>query len=87
MPQNKGLVLPKRSRRFSGNEFKNKLRSLKWSFEGKVLQVVGTVIEAYVPGAQVSTIVKIEIPGREKDVIGEVVGWVFNNEMGGYRIK
>ena len=44
------------------------------SAEGKVTQVVGLVVEGYVPGASVGSMCSIALPGN-KSIMAEVVGF------------
>jgi flagellum-specific ATP synthase len=48
---------------------------INWDPRGKVCDVVGTVIEAFLPGSQLGTIVAIAIGGHQGEVLGEVVGF------------
>jgi len=62
-------------RRFERNELARSFSHINWDPRGKVCDVVGTVIEAFLPGSQLGTIVTIAIGGHQGEVLGEVVGF------------
>ncbi len=62
-------------RRFERNELARSFSHINWDPRGKVCDVVGTVIEAFLPGSQLGTIVAIAIGGHQGEVLGEVVGF------------
>lgn len=61
-------------RRFDRSRLRESMTKVQWNQRGKVCDVIGTVIEAYLPGSQIGTLVEIEIDARQK-VLGEVVGF------------
>ena len=63
------------TRKFSATLLKDSFRSVRWSTQGRVRQVVGTIIEASLPGIQLGTISEIQITGRSDRVLAEVVGF------------
>lgn len=62
-------------RRFSRGDLARSFSHINWDPRGKVCDVVGTVVEAFLPGAQLGTIVSIAIGGHQGEVLGEVVGF------------
>lgn len=66
---------PAELKAFSRMDLKNAFRIVPWSVQGRIRQVQGTIIEAFVPGARLGTIAEIEIAGREDRVIAEVCGF------------
>ncbi len=62
-------------RRFSRDDLARSFAHVNWDPRGKVCDVVGTVIEAFLPGSQLGTIVGIAIGGHQGEVLGEVVGF------------
>ena len=54
-------------------------QKIPWVQHGRINKVVGTIVEASLPEAQLGTIVNIQIPDREDRIIAEVVG--FRNEQ------
>lgn len=73
------IGVPSRSattlRRFSRGDLTRSFSHINWDTRGKVCDVVGTVIEAFLPGAQLNTIVSVAIGGQQGEVLGEVVGF------------
>ena len=73
------MVLPANStsaaRNFDRKALKQAFESVKWQFQGKIVNVVGNLVEAILPGSQLGTIVEIKIPGRHDQIIAEVVGF------------
>lgn len=63
------------TRSFDRKALKQAFESVKWQFQGKIVNVVGNLVEAILPGSQMGTIVEIKIPGRHDQVIAEVVGF------------
>lgn len=59
----------------SAEALRRSFNNIRWSYQGKVIQVVGTMVEAVLPGCQLGTIVNIKVPGRHDTVLGEVVGF------------
>ena len=62
-------------RKFCKDDLKKSFRNIQWSFRGKVLDMVGPIVESHLPGAQLGTIVEIIVPRREDRIIAEVVGF------------
>lgn len=54
---------------------KSSFSSFKWQASGKVINITGQAIEASLPNCELGTIARISIPGREDDVLAEVVGF------------
>lgn len=48
---------------------------VKWPVRGRICDVVGTVIEAVLPGIQVGSLVSIESPRVDHPILAEVVGF------------
>ena len=65
---------PMRIKRFDRDNIKKKWRGARWQCSGKVTEVVGTIVEAHLPGCRLGTIVDIMLPGDEA-VPAEVVGF------------
>jgi flagellum-specific ATP synthase len=65
----------KEIRKFSTSSLKQSFKQIKWQKEGKVVKIVGLIIEANLPDCQVGTIVEIKSPARDDKVLGEVVGF------------
>lgn len=65
---------PARLRRFDRSELSSSFRHINWNPSGRVTDVVGTVVEAHLPGSRLGTVVNIEVKGQN-DVLAEVVGF------------
>ncbi len=61
-------------RRFARQDFRNAFSHIDWNPSGKVTDVVGTVVEAFLPGSKLGTVVDIEVKGQGS-VLAEVVGF------------
>ncbi len=61
-------------RRFQRNDFSAAFQHIDWNPSGKVTDVVGTVVEAFLPGSKLGTVVDIEVKGQGT-VLAEVVGF------------
>ena len=66
VPRSNGL------RRFSRGSLRDSFRNVNWNPSGKVTDVLGNVIEAYLPGARVGSVVDIAVKGQP-DIFAEVV--------------
>lgn len=62
-------------RQFSRPELARSFSHISWDPRGKVCDVVGTVIEAFLPGAQLGSVVAIAVGGHQGEVLGEVAGF------------
>lgn len=60
---------------FSRDRLRRSMGMIDWEPRGKVCDVVGTVIEAYLPGIQIGTIVAISAPVQNGQVLAEVAGF------------
>jgi flagellum-specific ATP synthase len=54
---------------------KTSFSRIKWSFHGSVREIIGTLIEASLPHAQLGMIVKVQKDQSDEGVIGEIVGF------------
>ncbi len=63
-----------RLKRFERSNLKQAFSHINWNPSGKVTDVVGTVVEANLPGSRLGTIVNIVVKGQD-DVLAEVVGF------------
>jgi len=63
-----------RLRRFEREAFRPALKHIDWNPSGKVTDVVGTVVEAHLPGSRLGTVVTIALRGRG-ELLAEVVGF------------
>ncbi len=61
-------------RRFNRQVLRDSLGQIQWSLRGKVCDVIGTVIEAYLPGSHLGTLVEIMVD-HKNTVLAEVVGF------------
>lgn len=61
-------------RRFERDRLRGAFDHINWRASGKVTDVVGTVVEAFLPGSRLGTIVSINVRGQP-DVLAEVVGF------------
>jgi flagellum-specific ATP synthase len=61
-------------RRFTRSGILKDIHSIPWNIQGKVCNVVGTLIEAYLPGSRKGSLVNIHVPGSSEKVLAEVVG-------------
>ncbi|MFW7380123.1 MAG: FliI/YscN family ATPase [Oligoflexus sp.] len=62
-------------KRFDPGKIKASFSRIKWSHHGRVIDIIGTMIEAALPNSKLGTIVKVDRGGHESEVIGEVVGF------------
>jgi len=60
---------------FSRDQLRRSMGVIDWEPRGKVCDVVGTVIEAYLPGIQIGTIVSISAPVPNGYLLAEVAGF------------
>ena len=61
-------------RKFDRESLKFAFNQIDWRPSGKVTDVVGTVIEAHLPGSRMGTVVSISVRGQG-EVLAEVVGF------------
>ncbi|MBI2603788.1 MAG: FliI/YscN family ATPase [Deltaproteobacteria bacterium] len=57
---------------------KHSFSHLNWQAEGKVCDVIGTIVEASLPYGRLSNVTEIEVKGAKKNILAEIVG--FRNE-------
>ncbi len=62
-------------RRFSAPELRDAFSSIRWVHRGRVCRVVGTIVEAVMPGSQLGMIVEIAASGRSDRILAEIVGF------------
>jgi len=62
-------------RKFDRAVLKRAFTHMNWDPRGKICDVVGTVVEAYLPGAQHGNVVSIAVGGHSPEVLAEVVGF------------
>lgn len=62
-------------RRFNQDRLRANFENIKWEYKGRVTDVVGTLIEATLPGSHVGSIVSIDAPDRMGHIVAEVVGF------------
>lgn len=62
-------------KRFDLEKMKTSFSRIKWSYHGRVVDIIGTMIEAILPAAQLGTIVRVAKGSQESEVLGEVVGF------------
>jgi flagellum-specific ATP synthase len=67
------VSLPK-IKKFSKNSLKKNIGKISWIPEGKVLDVVGTIVEANLPKSKLGMVAEIESPSKQP-VFAEVVGF------------
>lgn len=63
-----------RLKQFDRSDLRQSFGYINWNPSGKVTDVVGTVVEAHLPGSRLGTIVNIVVKGQD-DVLAEVVGF------------
>ncbi len=51
------------------------------SLRGRVVQVTGTIIKAYAPGAKIGELVNLKNPWEEEGILAEVVGFAKNQAL------
>ena len=56
-------------------ELKSSMGSPIWNPQGKVIDVVGTIVEAKLPQSRMGLVVEICYPGQNEDLLAEVVGF------------
>ena len=61
-------------KRFTRPQVRSDISDIEWNPSGKVSNVIGEAIEAYLPGAKLGTIVTIDVKGS-KEIEAEVVGF------------
>ncbi len=62
-------------KRINLDDLKDSFQHIPWDFRGRVTDVVGTLIEATLPGSHVGSIVGISSPDRRDMIVAEVVGF------------
>jgi flagellum-specific ATP synthase len=68
-------------RKFERRELSRQIRGINWDTYGRVLEIVGNIIEAHLPGVPLGTVVRIESKLKPKDILGEVVGFRENRSL------
>ncbi len=63
------------TRRFDKRAIKNSFHTIKWPCQGRITEIIGTIVEAHLPNAQLGTIVQFENKTGGKASLGEVVGF------------
>lgn len=67
------------TKKFNPSDIKKAFSSIRWSHYGRVCEIVGTMIEASLPNAQIGMIVEIADPdtraGDKHAIVGEIVGF------------
>ena len=61
-------------RRFERDNLKTSFNHIAWDIAGRITNIVGTALEAHLPGSSVGSIVSIKVHGHN-DVLAEVVGF------------
>ncbi len=61
--------------KFHRQELVKQFNHSKWPSYGRVLDIVGTIIEAMIENVRVGTLVKIHPQNSEQGIVGEVVGF------------
>lgn len=61
-------------RRFSRGDLVRGLRAPGWQVNGRICNVVGNIVEAYMPGSRLGSLVNIAPPHGADPVLAEVVG-------------
>jgi flagellum-specific ATP synthase len=62
-------------RKLDAGDLKASFQNIPWSFQGKVSDIVGTLIEATLPGCHMGSIVSIKANDRKDPIVAEVVGF------------
>lgn len=62
-------------RRLNAKDLRSSFQAIPWEFKGKVCDVVGTLIEATLPGCHMGSIVSINANDRHDPIVAEVVGF------------
>lgn len=62
-------------RHFNRIDLRRSMATMDWEPRGKVCDVVGTVVEAFLPGIQIGTIVSISAPVQGGQILAEVAGF------------
>ncbi len=61
--------------KFDQAHLRKAFKVIPWSHHGKVIKIIGTIVEATLPGCKLGTIAQIDIPGRNEEILAEVVGF------------
>jgi flagellum-specific ATP synthase len=61
--------------RLDRQELAGRIRRINWNPRGKVIDVIGNVVEAAMPQSQLGSLVEISVPGQQDGVLAEVVGF------------
>jgi flagellum-specific ATP synthase len=61
-------------RRFQRQDLLKSMTAPTWQVNGRICNVVGNVVEAYMPGSRIGALVNINPPGGGERVLAEVVG-------------
>jgi len=62
-------------KRFDSSKIKASFSRIRWSHYGRVVDIIGTMIEAILPNSKLGTIVRVAKGGHNQEIIGEVVGF------------
>ena len=62
-------------RRMPREELRRKFSRVSWTPQGRVHDVVGTVIEAHIPSARLGAVVTVNVPGMPDGLPAEIVGF------------
>ena len=81
-PKEEGKALPEadgdasfRMRRLDRSLLKSTFANVSWETRGKVCDVVGTVVEGYLPGCRLGSLVDVAVDHGRSTILAEVVGF------------
>lgn len=60
---------------FNADSLNKKFKKINWQIEGRVCNVVGTIIEAMLPESSMGTVCKITLHSQSSSIFAEVVGF------------
>lgn len=69
------------TRKLDKTLIKKSFHSIKWPCQGRITDIIGTIIEAHLPNAQLGTIVRFESSQGGREILGEVVGFKQNRVL------
>ena len=67
------------TRKFQTNRLSDSFKTIRWAFKGRVVNIIGNLVEAVLPNTQVGTITELHVVGRSDTLLAEVVGFGDNN--------
>ena len=67
------------TRKFVASRLNESFKSIRWAFKGRVVNVIGNLVEGILPNTQVGTITEMHVAGRPDTLLAEVVGFGDNN--------